>query len=115
MLFGVHGRQDAAAAELRCVNPITRQVAWKKSGFGYATMILAGDKLLIMKTDGELVLAAADTKQYRELSRANLFDDRVTTRALPSLSNGLFYRFSDFFLRFFLYSIAPRIPPGRVV
>ena len=91
MLFGVHGRQDAAAAELRCVNPITRQVAWKKSGFGYATMILAGDKLLIMKTDGELVLAAADTKQYRELSRANLFDDRVTTRALPSLSNGLFY------------------------
>ena len=91
MLFGVHGRQDAAAAELRCVNPITRQVAWKKSGFGYATMILAGDKLLIMKTDGELVLAAADTKQYRELSRANLFDGRVTTRALPSLSNGLFY------------------------
>jgi outer membrane protein assembly factor BamB len=91
MLFGVHGRQDAAAAELRCVNPLTRQVAWKKSGFGYATMILAGDKLLIMKTDGELVLAAADTKQYRELSRANLFDGRVTTRALPSLSNGLFY------------------------
>jgi outer membrane protein assembly factor BamB len=91
MLFGVHGRQDAAAAELRCVNPLTRQVAWKKSGFGYATMILADDKLLIMKTDGELVLAAADMKQYRELSRANLFDGRVTTRALPSLSNGLFY------------------------
>ncbi|MFT5324458.1 MAG: outer membrane protein assembly factor BamB [Planctomycetaceae bacterium] len=89
-LFGVHGRQDAAAAELRCVNPLTRQVIWKKSGFGYATMILAGDKLLIMKTDGELVLAAADTKQYRELARADLFD-RATTRALPSLSNGLFY------------------------
>jgi outer membrane protein assembly factor BamB len=90
MLFGVHGRQDAAAAELRCVNPLTRQVIWKKSGFGYATMILADDKLLIMKTDGELVLAAADTKQYRELARADLFDG-ATTRALPSLSNGLFY------------------------
>jgi outer membrane protein assembly factor BamB len=90
MVFGVHGRQDAAAAELRCVNPLTRQVIWKKSGFGYATMILADDKLLIMKTDGELVLAAADTKQYRELARADLFDG-ATTRALPSLSNGLFY------------------------
>tara|TARA_R110002072_G_scaffold146075_2_gene292846 strand:- start:31844 stop:33109 length:1266 start_codon:yes stop_codon:yes gene_type:complete len=89
-LFGVHGRQDAAAAELRCVNPNTRQVLWKESGFGYATMILADDKLLIMKTDGELVLAAADTKQYRELARADLFDG-ATTRALPSLSNGLFY------------------------
>jgi outer membrane protein assembly factor BamB len=91
MLFGVHGRQDSAPAELRCVNPITRQVSWKQSGFGYATIILADDKLLIMKTDGELVLAAADTKQYRELDRANLFEDRVTTRALPTLSNGLFY------------------------
>ena len=90
MLFGVHGRQDAAPAELRCVNPFTRQVAWEKSGFGYATMILADDKLLIMKTDGELVLAAADPNQYRELARADLFE-RATTRALPSLSNGLFY------------------------
>ena len=91
LLFGVHGRQDAAAAELRCVDPLTRQVIWKESGFGYATMILADDKLLIMKTDGELVLAAANTKQYRELARANLFDDEATTRALPSLSDGLFY------------------------
>jgi outer membrane protein assembly factor BamB len=90
MLFGVHGRQDSAPAELRCVNPITRQVIWKKSSFGYATMILADDKLLIMKTDGELILAAADTQKYRELARANLFDG-TTTRALPSLSNGLFY------------------------
>ncbi len=90
MLFGVHGRQDSAPAELRCVNPLTRQVAWEKSGFGYATMILAGDKLLIMKTDGELVLAAADTQKYRELARANLFGG-TTTRALPTLSNGLFY------------------------
>ena len=90
MLFGVHGRQDAAAAELRCVNPITRQVIWKESDFGYATIILADDKLLIMKTDGELVVAAADTNKYRELARADLFDG-ATTRALPSLSNGLFY------------------------
>lgn len=90
-LFGVHGRQDAAAAELRCINPMTRQIIWKESGFGYATMILADNKLLIMKTDGELVLAAADTQKYRELARANLFDGRATTRALPTLSNGLFY------------------------
>lgn len=91
MLFGIHGRQDSAPAELRCVNPITRQVIWKETGFGYATLILADNKLLIMKTDGVLILAAADTKKYRELARADLFDSRVTTRALPSLSNGLFY------------------------
>lgn len=91
MLFGIHGRQDSAPAELRCINPITRQVMWKETGFGYATLILADEKLLIMKTDGELILAAADTRKYRELARATLFEGRVTTRALPSLSNGLFY------------------------
>lgn len=91
MLFGIHGRQDSAPAALRCINPMTRQVLWEESGFGYATLIQADNKLLIMKTDGELVLAAADTQRFQELARANLFDGRVTTRALPALSNGLFY------------------------
>ncbi|MDA0285678.1 MAG: PQQ-like beta-propeller repeat protein [Planctomycetota bacterium] len=90
-LFGIHGRQDSAPAELRCINPLTRQIIWSEGGFGYATLILADNKLLIMKTDGELVLAAADTQKYRELARATLFDGRVTTRALPALSNGLLY------------------------
>lgn len=91
VLFGIHGRQDAGAAALRCVDPMTRRIIWTEEGFGYATLIKADEKLLIMKTDGELVLAAAVSQKYRELGRASLFEGRVTTRALPSLSNGLLY------------------------
>ena len=52
-------------------------------------MILADDKLVIMTTDGELVLAQANTKKYVELARARLFNS--TTRAVPALSNGLLF------------------------
>ena len=85
-LFGIHGRQDLGAAELRCVDPATKKVHWSVDGFGYATLILADGKLIILKTDGELVLARADKSKFVELGRTRLFSD--TTRALPALSNG---------------------------
>jgi hypothetical protein len=54
-----------------------------------ATLILAGDVLVVMKTDGELVLVEPTTDAYRELARFQIFDG--TTRALPALSDGRLY------------------------
>ena len=92
-MFGVHGRQDASAASLRCINPKTKTVHWEERGFGYATLIKADGKLLIMKTNGEAVLAKLNTKKFEPIASATLFGQRSTTRALPSLANGrLFVR-----------------------
>lgn len=88
-LFGVHGRQDVGVAVLRCVDPATREIRWTQRDFGYATLIKADGKLLIMQTDGELALAELNSREYRELARARLLPG--TTRALPALSDGLFY------------------------
>jgi hypothetical protein len=88
-LFGIHGRQDGPPAELRCINPRTRKVLWSRPEFGYATLIRCGDKLLILKTEGTLVLAAADPKKYEEIGAARVCES--TARALPALSGGLFY------------------------
>ncbi len=88
-LIGIHGRQDQGFAAVRCFNPKTKQIAWTKEDFGYATLILADDKLVIMTTDGELVLAEANTKKYVELARTRLFNS--TSRAMPALSNGLLF------------------------
>lgn len=88
-LIGIHGRQDIGDPVLRCIDPKTQQVLWEKDGLGYATLLAADGKLLILTTEGELVLAALDTKAYRELGRARLSDN--TVRALPALANGLFY------------------------
>jgi hypothetical protein len=65
------------------------KIHWTRRDFGTAPIIRAGDKLLMMKTDGELVLAAANPERYEELARTQLF--RNTTRALPALANGRLY------------------------
>jgi hypothetical protein len=88
-LFGMHGRQDGPRAELRCLDLRARKVLWTEPSFGYATLILVGDKVLILKTDGTLVLAAANPNKYQELARTQVCDN--ITRALPALSEGLLY------------------------
>lgn len=91
VLYGIHGRQDIGRASLRCIDPAGHKVLWSEDGFGYATLIKADGKLLVMKTDGELVLAELNRSSYRELDRAQLLDG--TARALPALSKGsLFVR-----------------------
>jgi outer membrane protein assembly factor BamB len=89
LLYGIDGRQDIPPAHLKCFDPVTQQVLWTKDGFGYATLIKADGKLLIMKTDGELVLAALNSTKYQELARTRLFND--TVRALPALASGRLY------------------------
>jgi outer membrane protein assembly factor BamB len=85
-LYGIHGREDVGIAELRCIEAATGKVRWARTGFGVAHLILAGDKLLIQKSDGEIVLAAADPVKYRELASAKV--SKGPTRALPALAHG---------------------------
>lgn len=88
-LYGIDGREDIPPAHLRCVDPKSGRVLWSKDNFGVATLILADEKLLIVKTDGTLVLAKPSPDSYRELGRSKVLSG--TTRALPALSNGLLY------------------------
>ena len=89
VLYGVHGRQDVGIAALRCFSPRTRKLHWEEDRFGYATLIKADGKLLILKTDGELVLARLNPRRFEELGRARLLNG--TARALPALAEGRLY------------------------
>jgi outer membrane protein assembly factor BamB len=90
-LYGIDGRQDVGVARLRCCDPLTGKIAWTREGFGTGNLILADGKLLIMKTDGELVLAEPRPKEFKPLASAKLFE--TTVQALPALSDGrLFVR-----------------------
>jgi hypothetical protein len=86
-LYGIDGRQDMGRARLRCFDPRSGKVQWTEERFGTGNLILAGDKLLIMRTAGDLVVVAADPRAYRELARMPIFD--TTVQALPALSDGL--------------------------
>jgi hypothetical protein len=91
LLFGIHGQERVEPAELRCLDPRSQKVLWSKSGLGYGSMIAADGKMLLLTTEGELILWRPDARGYQELARARIF--RTTTRALPALSNGrLFVR-----------------------
>jgi outer membrane protein assembly factor BamB len=88
-LFGIDGRQDGPPADLKCFDPQARNVRWTVPAFGYATLIKVGDKLLVLTTEGELVLAAANPEKFEVLARASVSDS--TCRALPALAAGRLY------------------------
>jgi outer membrane protein assembly factor BamB len=88
-LYGIDGRQDVGVARLRCIEPRTGKVMWTEEGFGTATLILADGKLVIVKSDGELVLARPSPQRYEQLATTRISNS--THRALPALSDGLLY------------------------
>lgn len=95
-LYGSHGRYDGPPAALRCIDPATGKVMWSEDNFGTVTLILADGKLVIVGTEGQIVLAQATPKRFHELARATAFETRdgvskVTVRPLPALADGHLY------------------------
>jgi hypothetical protein len=64
-------------------------VRWSEERFLAGSLILVGDKLLILRESGELVLASATPEGFRPISRAQILP--ATVRAFPALAGGLLY------------------------
>ncbi len=88
-LYGIDGREDGPPADLKCIDPATGKAAWTEAGFGYASLVRGGDRLLIAKTSGELLLVRPSPNSFQPLSRHQLTSNNI--RALPALSNGRLY------------------------
>jgi outer membrane protein assembly factor BamB len=92
-LYGFHGRQEFGPS-LRAVEFQTGKVRWSEERFMAGSVILAGDRLLILRESGELVLAAASPESFRPIARAKVLP--ATVRAFPALADGfLFARNED--------------------
>ena len=93
ILYGFHGRQEFGQS-LRAVDLASGNVRWSVDEFGAGSVLLAGQKLLIVHERGELVLAQATPVAFRPLARAQVLSGVV--RAFPALADGvLFLRNSD--------------------
>jgi outer membrane protein assembly factor BamB len=89
-LYGFNGRQDIPPGpRLSCVDYQTGKLAWSEEPFGAGSLILAGDRLLILTEKGELMVSAPSPKEFKVTSRAQVFPFEV--RAFPALADGLFY------------------------
>ena len=87
-LYGFHGRQEYGQ-ELRCVEWETGKVRWSEPGMRAGTVTLAGDRLLVLRENGELILAEASPAGFESIARAKILDGVV--RAYPALANGRLY------------------------
>jgi hypothetical protein len=87
-LYGFHGRQEFNPS-FRSVELATGAVKWSVDKFHAGTVTLAGDKLLVLRETGELILANASPQAFRPLAQAQILPP--TIRATPALSDGFLY------------------------
>jgi len=67
----------------------TGKVRWSQDGFHAGSVMLARDRLLILRETGELILAEATPDAFRSLARAQVLPP--TVRAFPALADGWLY------------------------
>ena len=91
-LYGVHGRLEGRPS-LRAVSAKTGEVAWSVERFGGATLLLAGDDLVILRNDGELLLAPASPKGFEPVTQGRILVGKVF--AYPALADGVLFARSD--------------------
>jgi outer membrane protein assembly factor BamB len=87
-LYGFHGRQEFGPS-FRAVELRTGKVRWSQDQFRAGTVTLAGNRLLIVREGGELVLAVTSPDAFRPIARAQILPP--TVRAYPALADGLLY------------------------
>jgi outer membrane protein assembly factor BamB len=88
ILYGFHGRQEYGQS-FRAVEFKSGKVRWSVDRFLAGSVILADDRLLILRETGELVLAAASPDAFRPIAKAQIL--AATVRPFPALAGGILY------------------------
>lgn len=88
-LYGVHGLQGLRSS-LKCLDFETGEVKWDEKGLKVGGgLTLADGKLFVMVDGGELLVAEATPKEFKELARAKVLEGRCWT--MPVVANGRVY------------------------
>ena len=91
-LYGFHGRQEFGPS-FRAVEFRTGKVRWSQDQFRAGSVTLAGDRLLILRETGELILAKASPDAFQPIARAQILPGVV--RAYPAIADGFLYVRND--------------------
>lgn len=88
-LYGLFGHAPHKTGPLKCVELATGREMWSQAGFGPGGLILAGDRLIVLGDQGQLVLVEANPTAYKELSRMQAVSGKCWST--PALSDGRLY------------------------
>lgn len=87
--YGIYG-QNVGSLDLRCVNASNGATRWQVDDrFGYGSVTLVKDHLLVLGDEGELVLAEATPEAFREIASITPLNGRCWNS--PAISNGRIY------------------------
>jgi outer membrane protein assembly factor BamB len=75
--------------DFRCVHLPTGELKWTCKDPAFGSLILAGDKLIVLSEKGELLLAEASPVGFKPLARAKVLSGVCWTP--PALANGRLY------------------------
>jgi outer membrane protein assembly factor BamB len=87
-LYGYHGRQEFGPS-FRAVEFKTGMVKWSLDQFRAGSVLLAGDRLLVIREAGEMVLAPASPQAFKPIARAQILNGVV--RPYAALADGFLY------------------------
>ena len=87
-LYGVDG-DTTSKRTLKCMEMRTGDVKWMIEGLGSASLMAAGDQLIILSEQGELIVGTASPKSFQAIARAQVLTGKCWT--VPVLANGRIY------------------------
>lgn len=89
-LYGIDGQSNSSRnCSLVCMDYQTGEKQWEERGYGCGSLMLAGDRLLVLSDDGTLAAVKASPEAFGELARAKVLEGRCWT--VPVLLDGLVY------------------------
>jgi outer membrane protein assembly factor BamB len=91
-LYGYHGRQEFGPS-FRAVEMATGKVRWSEEQFRAGSVTLVGDRLLIVRENGEMLIAPASPQGFKPIVRAQILPP--TVRAYPAIADGYVYLRND--------------------
>ena len=71
---------------LGCIDASTGELQWKGGRYGYGQLLLAGDHLVVLTEDGQLVLVRATPDSHEEVATSMALDGK--TWNVPALADG---------------------------
>ena len=87
-LYGYHGRQEFGPS-FRAVDMKTGMVKWSQDQFRAGSVLLAGDRLLILREAGEFIVAPASPQGFKPIARAQILPGVL--RPYPAIADGFLY------------------------
>jgi outer membrane protein assembly factor BamB len=89
-LYGVDGNSHAASScHVKCIDFAMGTEKWRHRGLGCGTLLIAGDKLIVLSDSGELVVAPLSSEAFEPIAKAQVLEGRCWT--VPVLARGLIY------------------------